>query len=77
MKKLLEAGYGYTTHTTVVSMRGNFVLTFWGCACPLHWIGPSYDMESILNSGSFFEHTPPVMSQRDTLEELEEDLLKQ
>lgn len=75
MKKLLKAGYGYTMHTSVVSMMGDHILTFWGCACPLWWISPTYDMEAIFRNGAFGMKGKPVLAQEDSLEKLEDTLL--
>ena len=75
MKKLLESGYGYLTKVLTVSMRGTHILSFWGCACPLWWIGPSWGMETIQHRGAFGSQDKVVICQADTLEELEEQLL--
>lgn len=75
MKNLLKAGYGYSIHTCTVSISGIHALNFWGCACPLWWIGPSYDMEAIMRNGAFGSKDRVVMVQADTLDELESRLL--
>ena len=76
MNKLLKAGYGYLVRTSVVSMCGEHVLSFWGCACPLWWIGPSYDMETIFRRGTFGSKDEAVLSQANTIDELEVMLLQ-
>lgn len=63
MKKLIDAGYGYLVKTCFVSIGGKNIINFWGCACPLRWISPSYNMETILGWGEFGKGTMPVMAQ--------------
>ena len=74
MQKLLSAGYGYLTETRIVSIQGVHHLNFWGCACPLWWISPSWDMGTILKNGQFgigvFENRV-VLAQTENLVELE------
>lgn len=76
MKKLIKAGYGCTIQTRVVSIHGIQKLSYWGYACPLWWISPSYDMESILRNGAFVTGLRVVMAQENTLENLENRLLE-
>jgi len=77
LNDLYKAGYGYEVHTSAVSIMGDQQMTFWGCACPLWWIGPSWDTKSILYQGRFGSNgkDSPVLSQTDTLQELVESLL--
>ena len=76
MEKIIKAGYGYKVKTCVVSIYGVYTLNFWGCACPLWWISPSYDMEAIINHGEFGTVNRIVIAQEDTFENLENQLLK-
>lgn len=75
MEKLLKAGYGYSMHTSVASIMGDNQMHFWGCACPLWWVGPSYDMEAIQRRGAFGTQEEVVISIGDSIEELEGRLL--
>ena len=75
MKNLLKAGYGYSVRVSCFSNRGTHIINFWGFACPLWWIGPSYDMETILRNGAFGSKDRVVIGQAETIEELEEQLL--
>lgn len=76
MEKLLSSGYGYLVETRIVSVQGEYHLNFWGCACPLWWISPSWDMDAILKGGQFgaFENKA-VTAQTENLEGLESQLL--
>ena len=71
MKSLIENGYAFMTKVSMVSVFGNLKITYWGCACPLKDIGPSYGMEYI--GGKRIQDL--VLYQCDSLDELEEKLL--
>jgi hypothetical protein len=78
VKKLLSAGYGFKVKVTVVSEMGVHRLNYWGFACPLWWISPSYGIDTIFDRGAFGSRgtQKPVIGQANTLEKLEESLLE-
>lgn len=85
MEKLIENGFAFLVRVSIVSIMGTHQVTYWGIACPLWWPGPSWDMETISNRGRFMMtdgveiellHDRPVISQKDTLKELERNLLE-
>lgn len=81
MNSLMKNGYAWMAKVSIVSMQGNREVTYWGCACPVDWVYPSYGMETIVRRGKFGpvsgEKDRIVIVQTDTLEELENSLLQQ
>jgi len=70
MDDLYKAGFGFVIRTSTVSVSRDHQMTFWECACPLWWVGPSWSMDTIVSRGNFYSKEHPVLAQEKTLKKL-------
>lgn len=76
MDILLDNGFAWLMKVNVASIYGNYQTHYWGCACPLKWVHPAHDIDTIRNRGSFHENGSVVLAMADSIEELQNKLLK-
>ena len=76
MDILLDNGFAWLMKINVASMCGDYQTHYWGCACPLKWVHPAYDIDTIRDRGNFVENELVVLAMADSIEELQNKLLK-
>ncbi len=76
MDALLENGFAWLMKVNVASILGDYQTHYWGCACPLKWVHPAYDMKIILDHGNFERSGRVVLAIGDSVDELQKKLLE-
>lgn len=76
MDILIDNGFAWLMQVNVASIHGDYQIHYWGCACPLKWVHPAYGIDIIRDRGNFEKNGSVVLSMANSVEELQNKLLK-